>query len=98
MPLISVIIPVYKCEEYLESCVSSILNQTFKDFELYIVDDCSTDSSWDIIQSIEDDRVIKIRNPKNLGEPVSADFFKSLKGRAASLDLLILPCNLCRVL
>ena len=62
---VSVVVPVYNTERYLQRCLDSILSQTFKDFELYIVDDCSTDSSWDIIQSIEDDRVIKKRNPKN---------------------------------
>lgn len=80
MPKVSILLTSYNHEKFLLESINSILNQTFKDFELYIVDDCSTDSSWDIIQSIEDDRVIKIRNPKNLGEPVSADFFKSLKG------------------
>ena len=43
MPKISVIVPVYKVEEYLDRCVCSILNQTFKDFELILVDDGSPD-------------------------------------------------------
>ena len=41
--MISVIVPVYKTEEYLERCVNSILNQTYKDIELIIVDDGSPD-------------------------------------------------------
>ena len=44
MAKISVITPVYKVENYLRKCVDSILNQTFKDFELIIVDDGSPDS------------------------------------------------------
>lgn len=44
MPKISVIVPVYKVEKYLNRCVESILNQTFKDFELILVDDGSPDS------------------------------------------------------
>lgn len=45
MPEISVIVPVYNAEEYLERCIKSILNQSFTDFELILVDDGSTDSS-----------------------------------------------------
>ena len=80
MPKVSILLTSYNHEKHLSQSIQSILNQTFRDFELYIVDDCSTDSSWDIISAVQDERVIKIRNPKNLGEPVSADFFKQLKG------------------
>ncbi len=45
MPKISVIVPVYNCEQYIEDCVDSILNQTFSDFELILVDDGSPDNS-----------------------------------------------------
>ena len=44
MPLISVIVPVYKVEEYLSRCVDSILSQTFEDFELILIDDGSPDN------------------------------------------------------
>lgn len=44
-PIISVIVPVYNVEKYIEKCIQSILNQTFRDFELIVVDDGSTDSS-----------------------------------------------------
>lgn len=47
-PLISVIVPVYNCEEYLDECVESILMQTNKRFELILIDDGSTDKSTDI--------------------------------------------------
>ena len=43
MPQISVIVPVYKVEPYLDRCVKSVLNQTFSDFELILVDDGSPD-------------------------------------------------------
>lgn len=52
MPLISVIIPVYKCEKYLENCVNSILNQTFSDFEIILVDDGSPDNSGKICDAL----------------------------------------------
>ena len=52
MPLISVIVPVYKCEEYLEDCVNSILNQTFSDFEIILVDDGSPDKCGKICDEL----------------------------------------------
>lgn len=51
-PRISVIIPVYKCEEYLENCVNSILSQTFSDFEIILVDDGSPDNSGKICDDL----------------------------------------------
>ena len=45
MPEISIIVPVYNVEKYLTRCIDSILNQTFTDFELILVDDGSTDKS-----------------------------------------------------
>lgn len=43
MPVFSIIVPVYKTEQYIERCVTSILNQTYKDFELILIDDGSPD-------------------------------------------------------
>ena len=42
---ISIIVPIYNVEEYLERCIDSILNQTFKDFEVILINDGSTDNS-----------------------------------------------------
>ena len=47
---ISVVMPVHNEELYLREAIDSILNQTFSDFEFIIIDDCSTDSTWEIIQ------------------------------------------------
>lgn len=59
MPKFSFIVPVYNSEEYLNKCIDSILNQTFSDFELIIVNDGSTDNSSKIIESYakKDNRV-----------------------------------------
>lgn len=48
MPIVSVIVPVYKVENVLHYCIDSILNQTYKDFELILVDDGSPDNSGKI--------------------------------------------------
>ena len=67
IPAISVILPVFNGEAYLRQAIDSILNQSFADFELIIVDDGSTDHSQEIIQSYGDIRIRAIRNPSNLG-------------------------------
>jgi glycosyltransferase involved in cell wall biosynthesis len=67
IPAISLILPVFNGEAYLRQAIDSILNQTFIDFELIIVDDGSTDHSQEIIQSYGDARIRAIRNPSNLG-------------------------------
>lgn len=65
MPKISVIVPVYKAEEYLRSCVDSILSQTFSDFEVFLVDDGSTDGSGAICDdyAAREERVTVIHQP-----------------------------------
>ena len=50
-PKISVIIPMYNAEKYIAECLESLLAQTFQDFEVIVVDDCSTDSSCAIVES-----------------------------------------------
>lgn len=60
MPKISIIVPVYNVEKYLSNCINSILNQTFKDFELILINDGSTDNSLDICKHYKniDNRII----------------------------------------
>ena len=68
MPKVSVLMPAYNVkEEYLRKAVESILNQTFKDFEFIILDDCSDRDIAPIIQSYNDNRIRFYRNEKNLG-------------------------------
>lgn len=66
---ISVIVPVYKTEKYLDKCLNSIRAQTFKDIEIICVDDCSPDQSYKIVQrhASEDSRIKLIRHKENLG-------------------------------
>ena len=68
MPKISIIVPVYNVEKYLRKCIDSILNQTFKDFELILIDDGSTDESGKICDeyNLKDNR-IKVIHKENGG-------------------------------
>lgn len=65
-PRVTVFMPVYNGEKYLNEAIDSILSQTFTDFELLIIDDGSTDSSADIIRSYDDKRIRFVQNEKNL--------------------------------
>jgi glycosyltransferase involved in cell wall biosynthesis len=66
---ISVILPNYNCSRFLEKSITSVLNQTYKNFELIIVDDCSTDSSKTIIQNFKkkDKRIRYFKTKNNSG-------------------------------
>ncbi|MBN2770871.1 MAG: glycosyltransferase [Spirochaetes bacterium] len=85
-PLVTVIIPAYNAENTIEKSLRSILNQTWTDIELIIVDDASTDTTGEIIQKIclEDDRVIVFRNKANVGPYIS----KNIALRAARGDYI----------
>ena len=58
---------VYNEQEYIKDAVCSILKQTEPDFEFIIIDDCSTDDTVNIIEDINDDRIILIKNETNMG-------------------------------
>ena len=81
-PLISAILPVYNGEKFLRQSLDSIMNQTFKDFELVIVDDGSKDSSMKIIKSYKDKRIRLLKNKKNLGSRAAINkAIKNSKGK-----------------
>ena len=65
-PQISVIIPVYNVEEYIEKCICSLIAQTIKEIEFLVINDGSTDNSINLIKSFQDSR-IRIINQKNSG-------------------------------
>jgi glycosyltransferase involved in cell wall biosynthesis len=68
-PRISVIMPVYNASNYLAEAIESITNQTFTDFELILLNDCSTDNSKDIIEHYlsKDNRILFIDKKQNVG-------------------------------
>lgn len=68
-PLVSIIIPVYNVEEYIDECINSVLNQTYKNIEVIIVDDGSTDKSGEKCDAYRDDRITVIhQDNKGLAE------------------------------
>lgn len=66
-PEVSIVMPVYNGEKYLKEAIESLLNQTFHNFELIIINDGSTDKSEEIAKSYHDDRIVYISNSVNLG-------------------------------
>lgn len=70
-PSLSIIVPVFNTKHYLSNCIESITSQTFKDFELIIIDDGSTDGSSEIIEryAANDNRIVTITNKKPSGNP-----------------------------
>lgn len=72
-PLVSIIIPCYNYAEYVGECLMSCIKQTYKDIEIIVIDDCSSDGSWEVISDIIDahdpgkDFILGIRNKKNMG-------------------------------
>jgi glycosyltransferase involved in cell wall biosynthesis len=59
--------PVYNAERFLKQAIDSILNQTYQDFQLLLIDDASTDHCMDIIKSYQDPRIKVFQNQKNMG-------------------------------
>ena len=67
-PKVSVIIPTYNVERYIQECIKSIQEQTYDNIEIVVVDDCSTDKTYEILKNIEEkDRRLKVfKNDKNM--------------------------------
>ena len=86
MPTVSVIIPAYNAEPFLVQTLQSVSNQTLDDIEIIVVDDGSTDRTWDIINSYADSRLVKLRkanggvsSARNMGfEHVSGRYIQFL--------------------
>jgi glycosyltransferase involved in cell wall biosynthesis len=66
-PLVTVFMAAYNAGQYIEKSISSVINQTFKDFELVIVNDGSTDDTVTIVESISDRRIKLVHNDENRG-------------------------------
>ncbi len=82
-PLVSIVLPTYNGEEYISRAIQSIINQTYTNWELIIVNDCSVDSTSEIINNFskQDSRIKVINNDKNMKLPASLNRgFKEANG------------------
>ena len=68
MPKVTVLLPVYNGAAYITAAIQSVLDQTMDDFELLVVDDCSSDDSTAIVAGFGDPRIRVLRNEQNLGQ------------------------------
>jgi len=68
-PLISIVIPMYNAQDYIEETVQSVISQSYQDWEMIIVNNASTDRSIELIEKIEDPRIRVITLSQNSGGP-----------------------------
>lgn len=66
-PLVSILMPVFKTAPYLREAVDSILSQSFTDFELIVLNDCSPDNAEEILDSYNDPRIVRYKGKHNVG-------------------------------
>ena len=67
MELVSIIMPAYNCGRFIAESIRSVLAQTYSNWELLIVDDCSTDNTAKVVSTFNDQRILYMRNTNNLG-------------------------------
>lgn len=80
--LVSIIMPSYNTGQYISESIKSVQEQTYTDWELIIIDDCSTDNSVEVINNFGDPRIVLIQNEKHSGAAISRNkALKAAKGR-----------------
>lgn len=67
LPQVSILMPVYNTAPYLREAMDSMLSQTFTDFELIVLNDCSPDNAEEILDTYDDPRIVRYRGEKNVG-------------------------------
>lgn len=67
MATLSILMPVYNVQDYVAEAIESMLHQTYTDFELILLDDCSTDKTAEVIKTIVDSRIVYHCNKRNMG-------------------------------
>lgn len=87
-PLVSVVISAYNDEKYIEDAIESILSQTYKNLEVIIINDASTDNTAKVLEQISDDRVLAFHNTENLklAHNLNAGIAKSTGKYIARMD------------
>ena len=80
-PKVSVIVPTYNRAHFIKKAINTVLEQTYQDFEIIVVDDGSKDETEDVVKSIKDDRIRFIKHDKNRGSSVARNTgIKNAKG------------------
>ncbi len=89
-PLVSIVTPFYNTDEYLEECIKSVLAQTFENWEYILVDNCSTDGSWEIAKKYaqQDTRVKIIKE---------TEFLNQVQNYNRALRYISPDCKYCKV-
>ena len=81
--LVSIIMPSYNTGKFIKETINSVLNQTYNNWELIIVDDCSTDDTEEIVNAIKDNRIKFLKNSTNSGAAISRN--KAIKEAKKSI-------------
>ena len=84
-PLVTVLLNCYNEEKNIKKCISSIINQSYKNWELVVLDDASLDSTVEIIKKFNDKRIRLYRNSKNLGLGKSRITQKYIRGKYVTI-------------
>lgn len=86
--LVSIVMPSYNTAKYIGDSIESVIAQTYRNWELLIVDDCSTDNSNEVIMGYQDPRIVLLKNKKNSGAALSRNYaLREAKGKwVAFLD------------
>ena len=80
--LVSIIMPSYNTAKYIKNSVNSVLAQTYQNWELLIVEDCSTDNTMEVLSTFDDERIKVFVNERNSGAALSRNFaLRQAKGR-----------------
>ena len=80
--LVSIIMPSYNTANYIKDTINSVISQTYTEWELLIIDDCSPDNSNEIIESYKDSRIRLLKNSSNLGAALSRNYgLREAKGK-----------------
>ena len=66
-PRVTICVPVYNCERFIDACLKSALDQSYSDFECLVFDNASTDSTFDRVMAFDDPRIRVLRNTENIG-------------------------------
>ena len=66
-PIVSILLPVYKTAQFLQEALDSLLSQTFTDYEIIVLNDCSPDNAEEILDQYDDPRIVRYLGPQNQG-------------------------------